>query len=159
MAVEILQERTHKYGRNVTAAAGVILVLTWVPGIKISEFEPLGFDIGPGSGGELSIWCLLTGILVYYFCRFSVSLRIDYLANSHQIRSHYSHLQNYKNQLQQGIEHKNPEQVENAKVNISGIRSDGGQVWQFYILEVGMPFVLFVFAAYAEYVQISSLWN
>ncbi len=78
--MEILQEQTHKYGRNLTAAAGVILVLAWVPGIEVSEFEPFGFVIGDVPGGELSIWCLLTGIFVYYFIRFSVSLRIDYLA-------------------------------------------------------------------------------
>ena len=76
MAVEILEDQTRKYGRNLTAAAVVILVFYWVPGIEISEFELFGFVIGEAAGSELSIWYLLTGILVYYFVRFSVSLRI-----------------------------------------------------------------------------------
>ncbi|MCH9018987.1 MAG: hypothetical protein IIA73_01285 [Proteobacteria bacterium] len=158
MAFEILQERTHKYGRNVTAAASVILVLAWVPGIEISEFEPFGFVIGDAPGGELSIWCLLTGILVYYFIRFSVSLRIDYLANSRFIRGYFKDLQTYKNDLQRGIERKDPSRIKNAKKNISGKTSDRVQVWQFYIFEAGMPVALFAFAAFAAYVEIGTLW-
>ena len=37
-------------------AAGVILVLAYVPGIEIQKFSPLGFDFS--EGGELSVWGL-----------------------------------------------------------------------------------------------------
>ena len=57
------------------AAAGVILVLAWVPYIEIKSFKPLGFDFS--KGGELSVWGLLAVVLVYYAIRFGVEC-VDY---------------------------------------------------------------------------------
>ena len=58
------------------AVAGVIVVLAWVPYIEIRSFKPLGFDIK--EGGELSVWGILAGVLVYYAIRFSADCYIDY---------------------------------------------------------------------------------
>ena len=71
-----LSDRTLAHGRNTMAAAGVILVLAWVPGIEITDFEPLGFDISDGQ--ELSIWFILAGLLVYYATRFGFDCWVDY---------------------------------------------------------------------------------
>ncbi len=51
------------------AAASVILVLAYVPYIDVKSFSPLGFDFR--EGGELSVWAILAGVLVYYGIRFS----------------------------------------------------------------------------------------
>lgn len=157
MAVEILNDQTRKYGRNLTAAAVVILVFYWVPGIEISEFELFGFVIGEAAGSELSIWYLLTGILVYYFVRFSVSLRIDSLANWRFIAGHYSNLETQKKNLKEGIVLKDTQAIAVAKRQISDLRSGGAQVWQFYILEAGMPLALFAFAAITASIEIIAL--
>ena len=158
MAVEILQERTHKYGRNVTAAAVVILVLAWVPGIEVSEFEPFGFVVREAPSAELSIWCLLTGILVYYFVRFLVSLRIDYLERSKFIRGYFDRLRGYNNELDRWLGRNDHERIDQVKGRISEIRSDGVQVWQFYVLEAGMPVAIFLLAAIAASFEIYTLW-
>ena len=73
----LLSDRTLAHGRNVMAAAGVILVLAWVPNIEIRNFEPLGFKIK--EDGELSIWGLLAGVLVYYAVRFGYECFVDYI--------------------------------------------------------------------------------
>ena len=72
MGFRILNDRAQKYGRNVTIAARVILVLAWAPGIDIDSFKPLGFEFKPGSKGKLSTWCLLLGVLVYYYSGFAL---------------------------------------------------------------------------------------
>ncbi len=56
--------------------AGVILVLAWVPYIEIKSFRPLGFDFN--EGGELSVWGILAGVLVYYAIRFGLDCWVDY---------------------------------------------------------------------------------
>ena len=61
------------------AIGGVILVLAWVPGIKIEQFEPFGFDFTNARGSLLSVWWLLAGILGYYFVRFCIDFWVDYL--------------------------------------------------------------------------------
>ena len=58
------------------AAAGVILVLAYVPNIQIKNFAPLGFDFN--KGGELSVWGLLAAVLVYYAIRFGADCWTDY---------------------------------------------------------------------------------
>ena len=58
------------------AAAGVILVLAYVPDIEIKSFSPLGFDFS--EGGELSVWGILAVVLVYYAIRFSADCWTDY---------------------------------------------------------------------------------
>ncbi len=71
-----LSDRTLAHGRNVMAAASVILVLAWVPYIEIKSFSPLGFDFS--EGGELSVWGILAVVLVYYAIRFSADCWTDY---------------------------------------------------------------------------------
>ncbi len=71
-----LSDRTLAHGRNVMAAASVILVLAWVPYIEITRFKPLEFDIK--EGGELSVWGILASILVYYAIRFCADCWTDY---------------------------------------------------------------------------------
>ena len=71
-----LSDRSLAHGRNVMAAASVILVLAWVPYIEIKSFKPLGFDIK--EGGELSVWGFLSTILVYYAIRFCADCWTDY---------------------------------------------------------------------------------
>ena len=73
-----LYDRTLVHGRNVMAAAGVILVLAYVPDIQIKSFSPLGFDFS--KGGELSVWGLLAAVLVYYAIRFGYECWTDYAA-------------------------------------------------------------------------------
>ncbi len=99
MAFQILNDPAQKYGRNVTIAAGVILVLALAPGIDIVRFKPLGFEFKPGSKGKLSTWYLLLGVLVYYYFRFCVDARIDYLGSFHQRRIHWSNRKSAKKNL------------------------------------------------------------
>ena len=70
------QEFNLVHGRNVMAAASVILVLAYVPDIEIKNFSPLGFDFN--EGGELSVWGLLAGVLVYYAIRSGCEYWTDY---------------------------------------------------------------------------------
>ncbi len=58
------------------AASSVILVLAYVPKIEIKSFSPLGFNFN--EGGELSVWGILAGILVYYAIRFGFDCWVDY---------------------------------------------------------------------------------
>ncbi len=157
MAVQILEERTHKYGRNVMATAGVILVLAWVPGIEISAFEPFGFVIGDAPGGELSIWWLLGGVLVYYFVRFLVSLGIDVLEKRDSIATRYHQLRDDKFAVDSLDTGKGARKQ--AQTRIWLFPPNLVAEWQFLILEAGMPIVLFSFAAFAAYVEIGSLWH
>ncbi len=71
-----LADRTLAHGRNVMAAASVILVLAYVPDIEIKSFSPLGFNFN--EGGELSVWGILAGILVYYAIRSGYEYWTDY---------------------------------------------------------------------------------
>ena len=156
--MEVLQERTHKYGRNVTAAAVVIMVLALVQDIDLGNSKPLGLAFTEGPRGELAIWWLLTGVLVYYFVRFSVSLTIDYLANKHHIRGYFESSRGFKKTLREALARGDDKKIENTESKISGMRSDCVQVWQFFILEAGLPIVLFLAAAYAAYGEIRALW-
>ena len=79
MATEVtppLSGQALKYGRNVMAVAGAILVLAWVPDIDIDRFKPLGFDFK--KGGEIALWGLLGAALAYYSGRFLIDVYIDY---------------------------------------------------------------------------------
>ena len=71
-----LSDRTLAHGRNVMAAASVILILAWVPHIEIKSFKPLGFDFR--EGGELSVWGILAVVLVYYAIRSIYEYSADY---------------------------------------------------------------------------------
>jgi len=74
-------ERTLKYGRNVMALGGVILVLAYVPHIEICKFKPFGFEIN--EGGEISVWGILAAVLCYYALQFYATGWIDFLEWSH----------------------------------------------------------------------------
>lgn len=71
-----LSDRALTHGRNVMATASVILALAYVPAIDIKKFEAFGFSVK--EGGELSIWALLSAVLVYYTLRFAVDCWTDY---------------------------------------------------------------------------------
>ena len=157
MAADILQERAQKYGRNVTIAAGTILVLAWVPGIDIDKFKPLGFDISESPSAELSFWCILFGVLAFYFVRFSISLRIDYLDHKTHMTAHFSARRNMRSQRRTAIEHSDADDLADAKAKLSTTRWNHNEICQFYILDAGLPVGLFVLAAVATVMQISAL--
>lgn len=71
-----LSDRSLTHGRNVMAAASVILVLAYLPAIEIGKFKPLGFDFS--EGGELSVWGILAVVLFYYAIRFGNDCWTDY---------------------------------------------------------------------------------
>ncbi len=83
-----LSDRTLKYGRNVLAISGTIIVLAWVPDIDIQDFEPLGFVIN--EGGAKSMWGILIVVLSYYFFQLIIGAWHDFKewtgANSFRLR-------------------------------------------------------------------------
>ena len=126
-----------KYGRNVTIAAGVILVLAWAPGIDIDSFKPLGFEFKPGSKGKLSTWCLLLGVLVYYFFRFCVDARIDYLGSFHQRRIHWSNWKSAKKNLRNSRSQGDGNSVVNQMNKYADVNPWIIEVRKFWIFDFG----------------------
>ena len=131
-----LSDRTHAHGRNVMAVAGVIVVLAWVPYIEITSFKPLGFDIQ--EGGELSVWGILAGVLVYYAIRFGVECRVDYTG----------WIDTYRKSLT-GAGSTTREHANNRHVRRLNKK--------FWGLDVAPPAVMFLFALVAAYQQIAPL--
>ena len=119
------------------ATASVILVLAYVPDIEIKSFSPLGFDFN--EGGELSVWGILAGVLVYYAIRFSYDCWTDYTGWIDTYRS---------------------------RLTISSTVSQAGQEFsrhvrrlnrKFWIMDVAPPLLLFLVALVATVQQAAPL--
>ncbi len=106
MAEPILKDRAQKYGRNVLFAAGVILVLDYVPGISIDKFKPLGFKFDPTSDSEFYLWCLLAFGLGYYFVRFLVDASADYLKRGPDEKDYFRDRKRLKKQIENVVQGK-----------------------------------------------------
>jgi hypothetical protein len=137
----ILKDRAEKFGRNLMAAGGVILVLAWVPGIDLKGFEPLGFKFKPGSDAEFSLWCLLAGILVYYGVRFAILAAVDFTGKDPSFK---------------------PTVMPRSWWNINGIIPErlayAIEKMQFYIFDIIIPLFVTI-AAFATVVwKIGALW-
>ncbi len=133
-----LSDRTLAHGRNVMAAAGVILVLAWVPDIEIKSFSPLGFDFK--EGGVLSVWGLLAGVLVYYAIRFGVECRVDYTGWIDTYRKSLAGAGTTTREI----------------ANYSHVRRLNRKFW---VLDVAPPALMFLAAMFAAYQQVDALWN
>ncbi len=119
------------------AAAGVILVLAYVPYIRIEKFAPLGFDFS--EGGELSVWGLLTTVLVYYAIRFCADCWVDYKGWRDTYR---------------GARADPPEVLRSEYVfarHTSRLRM------KFWVLDVAPPALMFLAALFATYQQVAPL--
>ena len=132
-----LSDRTLAHGRNVMAAAGVILVLAWVPHIEITKFEPLGFKIS--EDGKLSIWGLLAFVLVYYAVRFSADCWVDYKGWRDTYGGQVSASRG-------GAARSKPFNQHVRRLNK-----------KFWWLDIGPPAVLFLLALIATYQKIAPL--
>ncbi len=134
-----LSDRSLVHGRNVMAAAGVILVLAYVSDIQIEDFEPLGFDFS--KGGELSVWCLLAGVLVYYAFRFGADCWTDYRGWRDTYRGSLA--------VPSGT-------TRSDHVVARHVRR---LYRKFWFWDVTIPAVMFLAAIFAAYQQIVALWN
>lgn len=118
------------------AVASVIVVLAWVPNIEITSFKPLGFDIK--EGGELSVWGILAGVLVYYAIRFGVECRVDYTG----------WIDTYRKSLAGGgsttLDYANNRHVRRLNK-------------KFWVLDVAPPAVMFLVALVATNQQVTPL--
>ncbi len=132
-----LSDRTLAHGRNVMAAAGVILVLAYVPYIEIKSFKPLGFDFS--EGGELSVWGILASVLVYYAIRSGYEYWADYAGWIDTYRGHL------------GVP---PSAGKYDDVNIRHVRRLNRKFW---VLDVAPPTLMFLAALVAAFQQISPL--
>ena len=134
-----LSDRSSKHGRNVMAAAGVILVLAYVPGIEIRKFSLMGFGFDEGS--ESSVWVLLAIVLVYSAFRFGADCWTDYIG----WRDTYA-------KLLKPIPHG--QDVADLLFRRHARRLNK----KFWVFDVTLPALMFLAAAVAAYQQIGSLW-
>jgi hypothetical protein len=134
-----LSDRSHAHGRNVMAVAGVILVLTYVRGVDINKFSPLGFSIGEGH--ELSAWGLLVFVLVYYGGRFGTDCWTDYNGWRDTYKQDFTDRPNDADVTQKFRRH---------------IRRLNRKFW---FLDAAPPAVMFFAAIIAAYGKIAILWN
>ena len=121
------------------AAAGVILVLAYVPGIEIKKFSPLGFDFS--EGGELSVWGLLAAVLVYYAIRFVADCWTEY----NGWRDTYG-----------GNLTVSPTKARSSQVYNRHAQRLKKRFWGF---DVAPPALMFPAAMVAAYQQVDTLWN
>ena len=154
----ILKDRAQKFGRNVMAAAGVILVLAWVPGIRIDQFQPLGFKFNAASGSILSVWCLLAGILGYYFVRFSVDVTVNYLEWNPVRKADFRSWKHNKKSIRDAKKIPGAAMNEDWIDRITELRPKIIYARQFFVLEIGMPFVFFAAAAITVWLRIVANW-
>ena len=146
MPAQVIKDRTQKFGRNVVAAGSVMLVLAWVPGIKIEQFKPFGFDFTAARGSMLSVWWLLLGILVYYFIRFCVDVRIDYLKSNPTRKEEFKIWRDLKRKARKAKKIKGAMRDESSEAEIARLRPKIIEARKFLFLEVGLPFIVFVAA-------------
>ena len=121
------------------AAAGVILVLAYVPYIRIEKFAPLGFDFN--EGGKLSVWGLLTTVLVYYAIRFCADCWADYKGWRDTYRGHFR------------APPGKPSQAELFNRHTRRLNK------KFWVFDVAPPALMLLAALFAAYQQVSALWN
>ncbi|MCH8113735.1 MAG: hypothetical protein IH905_17585 [Proteobacteria bacterium] len=134
-----LSDRSLAHGRNVMAAASVILVLAYVPDIEIKSFSPLGFDFN--EGGELSVWGLLAAVLVYYAIRFGADCWTDYNGWIDTYREYVA--------VRVG------QPPRDHAYNLHARRLNR----KFWGLDVTPPALMFLAAMFAAYQQVGALWN
>ena len=158
MVDPILKDRAQKFGRNAMVPASVILVLAWVPGIDIEKFKPFGFEFTAESGSLLSVWCLLAGILVYYFVRFSVDVTVDFLAYNPRRKTLDAKWQRARQGIRDAKNTQGAIEPTDQMLTISELRPERIHMRQFYVLEVGLPVVLFLTAAKTLFLRIGPLW-
>ena len=138
-----LSDRALKYGRNVMATSGVIVVLAWVPEIDVEKFKPFGFEIS--SGGALSIWGVLCAVLVYYFASFIFDSCIDIPVWRDEQKANLVLLRRVK----EGLSH-NPDEL-------SAVKSTQHTLWRLWV-DLGAPTGLFIAAMTAAILRIVDLW-
>ena len=158
MPAQTLNDRTQKYGRNLLAAGGVILVLAWVPGIDIEQFKPLGFDFSAEKRNMLSVWWLLLGILVYYFIRFCVDVRIDYLKSNPTRKEDFEIWQGLKRKARKAEETKGAMRDESREAKTAEMRPKIIDARKFLFLEVRLPIIVSLAAAMTALIQIVAYW-
>ena len=90
-----LSGRTLKYGRNVLAAGMTSLVLIYMPGINIKDFQPFGFKFTDDS--VASSYIILGTVLLYYAVMFAIGADRDRMEwnESTEHKSPFSRLQGY----------------------------------------------------------------
>ena len=119
------------------AAASVILVLAYLPDIEIKSFSPLGFDFN--EGGELSVWGLLAGVLIYYAIRFGYECWADYTGWRDKYREVLA----------------DPPEVLRSEQHFA--RHAKRLRMRFWLLDVAPPALMFLFALVAAYQQVRAL--
>ncbi len=158
MPAQVIKDRTQKFGRNVMAVGSVMLVLAWVPGIKIEQFKPFGFDFTAARGSMLSVWCLLMGILVYYFIRFCVDVRIDYLNSDPARKEYFATWRDLKRKARKAEKIKGAMRDESREVKTAEMRPKIIDARKFLFLEVKLPIIVSLAAAMTALDQFLDYW-
>lgn len=143
-----LSDRALKYGRNVMATSGVIVVLAWVPEIDVERFQPFGFDVSVG--GALSIWGVLCAVLVYYFASFIFDSCIDIPAWRREREVDLTQLQRAFAAKRDAVSGDHASVIHNQR----GLRYSRWRMW----FDIGAPTAMFIAAMTAAIARIAELW-
>lgn len=141
-----LSDRTLKYGRNVMATSGVIVVLAWVPGIEIDRFKPFGFDFS--DGGALAFWCVLFVVMFYYFISFVIGAAINihlWMSDPGGLKVKWAEGADKKPIIGAGFV---------RAVSLRDVRFTNWRMW----FDVGTPTVMLIAAMVAAVPRIVDLW-
>lgn len=149
--VESLSDRTLKYGRNVMATAGAMMVLAWVPEINIERFEPFGLIVSPG--GAFSIWGVLCAVLIYYFANFALGAWGDNPSWRRNRETELAHLDELL-----GLHRPDPGPfIPTSESGRRGRRQLRYGRWRLGA-DVGVPCAMFLAALWAAVSRLAALW-
>lgn len=151
-----LSDRTLKYGRNVMATAGVVIVLAWVPEIDVGRFHPFGFDFL--TGGKLSAWSVLCAVLVYYFGSFGFAAAIDIPEWHRQQAGELSRLTQNLAAMRASSREGNENARQSAAASVRTQRVLRFTRWRLWWLDLGLPAAMFVAALSATISRLAALW-
>ena len=147
--VESFSDRTLKYGRNVMATAGAMIVLAWMPEINIEKFEPFGLVISPGAA--FSIWGVLCTVLIYYFANFTLGAWGDNPSWGRQREPELEQLD-----LLLGLHRPGPGPFASTP------GAGGRRQWRYGRWRIGAdavaPCVMFAVALWAAILRLAELW-
>jgi hypothetical protein len=122
-----------------------MVVLAWVPGVDIKKFEPFGFEISADSA--LSIWALLSCVLIYYFANFMFTSLIE--RRSWNLE-HVVEFKKFRGR-------HNPEVHRNDQLDPKTSWDIQSFEWRLWA-DMGPPIILFIAALVAAISSMVKLW-
>lgn len=141
-----LSDRALKYGRNVVAVSGVIIVLAWMPEIDIDRFKPFGFEFT--EEGERSVWIVLLVVLGYYFVMWVIAARIDYVTWRQETEGERADLRIATKPASASLDEDEIARRPSRTATLRVLRPFRYATWRMWF-DIGFPCVMFVFALVA----------